>query len=218
MKYKKKKKEIIKYLIVIYKNKKSYKILHKKTFQKTILRLWDDEIRFIKPRFYIEYGKRGLPIKFELALLYPKDRTNKVLYVKDELGRNKVIELLDEKHKIKKIIDYYIEQTVFDLNNRKRLRYFELLNKIKEIKEFSQLFTLNNKLIIMNENITEIYGNVCNKTCIKLFSLIKEDLINEGITNFLFVRDIRTDQRKKLYNLLVEKGYKRRELFRHYSY
>ena len=156
MKYKKKKKEIIKYLIVIYKNKKKYKTLHKKTFQKTILRLWDDEVRFIKPRFYIEYGKRGLPIKYELALLYPKDKTNKIIYIKDDLGRNKVIELMDEKHKIKKIVDYYIEQTVFDLNNRKRLRYFELLAKIKEIKEFTQLFTLNNKLIILDEKAKKL--------------------------------------------------------------
>jgi hypothetical protein len=37
-------------------------------------------------------------------------------------------------------------------------------------------------------------------------------------TNFIFVRDITTIQRKNLYKILEEKGYKRRELFRHYSY
>lgn len=218
MKNKLKKKEKIKYLIVIYRNNKKFKILHKKSLQKTIIRLWDIESKFIKPRFFIEYGKRGSDVKFELALLYPKDKTQQQLYKKDTLGRNKVIELLDEKHKIKKIIDYYVEQTVYDIKEKKRIRYFEILKILKNFNELTQLFTLNNKLIILNENFVKVYNNVCKQTCQRLFNLLKEDLINYGVSNILFVRDIRTDQRKKLYNLLEEKGFKRTELFRHYSY
>jgi len=218
MKRRSNKKEKVKYLIVIYKNKKEYKVLHKKSFPKTILRIWDDEIRFIKPRFCIEYGKRGSPIKFELALLYPKDKTTQVIYTKDYLGRNKEIELLSEKYKIKKIINYYVEQKIYDISEKKYIRYCDLLNELKNFNELTQLFTLNNKLIILNENYVKMFNNICKESCDKLFTLLKEDLINFGISNILFVRDIRTDQRKRLYDLLVEKGFKRTELFRHYSY
>ena len=52
----------------------------------------------------------------------------------------------------------------------------------------------------------------------KLFDLVRTDLLNKKKTNFLFVKDITTHQRKLLYNLLESKGYNRRKLFKHYSY
>jgi hypothetical protein len=52
----------------------------------------------------------------------------------------------------------------------------------------------------------------------RLFAIIRDDLLKRKKSNFIFVKDITTHQRKLLYNLLVEKGYKRTELFRHYSY
>jgi hypothetical protein len=199
MKKRSNKKEKVKYLIVIYKNKKEYKVLHKKSFPKTILRIWDDEIRFIKPRFCIEYGKRGSDIKFELALLYPKDKTTQVIYTKDYLGRNKEIELLSEKYKIKKIINYYVEQKIYDINEKKYIRYCDLLNELKNFNELTQLFTLNNKLIILNENYVKMFNNICKKSCDKLFTLLKEDLINYGISNILFVREILELTKEKNY-------------------
>jgi hypothetical protein len=51
-----------------------------------------------------------------------------------------------------------------------------------------------------------------------LFELIKSDLLKRKRGNFLFVKDITTHQRKLLYEMLESKGYKRTELFRHYSY
>ena len=148
MKKYRKKKEKIKYLIVIYRNKKTYRVLHKKSYPKTILRLWENEINNIKPKFYIEYGKRGTDVKFEIALLYPKDKTLQTLYTKDSLGRIKKIELLNDTHKIKKIVDYYVEQKIFDLEKKKFIKYDELLNYLKSFNELTQLFTLNNLIII----------------------------------------------------------------------
>ena len=52
----------------------------------------------------------------------------------------------------------------------------------------------------------------------RLFELVKEDLLKANRTNFIFVKDSTTYQRTQLYDLLVSKGYKRTELFRHYSY
>ena len=48
--------------------------------------------------------------------------------------------------------------------------------------------------------------------------LYNDDLLNKKKTNFLFVKDVTTHQRKLLYNLLESKGYNRRKLFKHYSY
>jgi hypothetical protein len=90
--------------------------------------------------------------------------------------------------------------------------------KFKTISELTQIFTLNNKVFIYNENIIKVYGNVNKLNAEKFFNLLKEDLLDKKIMNFLFVKDVTTYQRTQLYNLLEEKGFKRSELFRHYSY
>ena len=82
----------------------------------------------------------------------------------------------------------------------------------------AQIFTLNNKLFMQNENDIKLYGNKNIKDTERLFDLIREDLLNKKKNNFIFVKDINTNQRISLYNLLESKGFKRTELFRHYSY
>lgn len=63
-----------------------------------------------------------------------------------------------------------------------------------------------------------MFGNKNLDDSDRLFAIIRDDLLKRKKSNFIFVKDITTHQRKLLYNLLVEKGYKRTELFRHYSY
>jgi hypothetical protein len=84
--------------------------------------------------------------------------------------------------------------------------------------DIAQIFTLNNKLFMQNENDIKLYGNKNIKDTERLFDLIREDLLNKKKNNFIFVKDINTNQRISLYNLLESKGFKRTELFRHYSY
>jgi hypothetical protein len=81
-----------------------------------------------------------------------------------------------------------------------------------------QIFTLNNKLFVQIDDEIFLFGNKNIKDASRLFELIREDVLKKKKTNFIFVRDITTIQRKNLYKILEEKGYKRRELFRHYSY
>jgi hypothetical protein len=92
------------------------------------------------------------------------------------------------------------------------------MNKITPITEIAQIFTLNNKIFVQIEEDIKLYGNKNKDDSERLFNIIKEDLVRRKKGNFIFVKDITTHQRTLLYNLLELKGFKRRELFRHYSY
>jgi hypothetical protein len=81
-----------------------------------------------------------------------------------------------------------------------------------------QIFTLNNKLFVQVDDEIFLFGNKNIKDATRLFEIVREDVLKKKKTNFLFVRDVTTSQRKNLYKILEEKGYKRTELFRHYSY
>ena len=137
---------------------------------------------------------------------------------RSSLGRNFPAKIENDKFRIKEIIPYWKEELVYDFNQKKRIRYHEMMEQITPITEISQIFTLNNKVFVQVDDNIKFFGNKNLRDTDRLFETIKEDLLKRKKGNFIFVKDITTHQRKQLYNLLESKGFKRQELFRHSSY
>jgi len=211
-----------KYFIVLFCNKKRVKVLHRSMTKNTIYEYWREFRTQKKPRYVKQQGStsssRKTELFYELALVFPKNRWSTSVYVKDSLGRNMEALIEEDKFRIKEIIPYWKEEQVYDFQTKKRIRYHEMLNKILPITEIAQVFLLNNKLFVQIENDIKLYGNKNINDSDRLFELVKEDLLKKKKGNFIFVKDVTTHQRSLLYNLLESKGYKRNELFRHYSY
>lgn len=93
-----------------------------------------------------------------------------------------------------------------------------MISDIKNTQDIAQIFTLNNKLFVQIENDVRLYGNKNIHDAERLFEIVKEELLKNKKGNFIFIKDVTTYQRKQLYTLLESKGFKRTELFRHYSY
>jgi predicted nucleic acid-binding protein len=163
-------------------------------------------------------GKKRTEMNFELALIYPMNRWATKSYTRDKLGRNIELKIDDEKQRIKYIIPYWEEELIYDFDAKNRIRYHQMMRHIMSIQEIAQIFTLNNKIFVQVENDIKMYGNKNLDDTTRLFEIMKNELLRKNKTNFIFVKDITTHQRILLYNLLESKGYKRSELFRHYSY
>jgi len=185
----------------------------------TITEYWNEYKTKRKPDFIkVQGGKRNQEQIFELALIFPHTRWSTNPWVKDSLGRNIEAKMEDSNFRIKEIIPYWKEEFIYDFQVKKRIRFHEMMDKIYPISEIAQVFTLNNKLFVQVENDVWLYGNKNLNDSERLFTLVKEKLLKRKRGNFIFVKDVTTHQRKLLYNLLESKGFKRRELFRHYSY
>lgn len=208
-----------KYFIVLFCNKKRVKILNRCQKKETIYRYWFEHKTQKKPRFTkTQNRKRGNEVFYELALIVPNNKTSTKTFVRDTLGRTIEAKFDDGNFKIKEIIPYWKEELIYDFQKKRRIRYHELLEHILSITEIGQIFTLNNKLFVQNDNNIFLYGNKNIKDSNRLFGLIKEDVLRKKRGNFIFIKDISTAQRKSLYKTLETKGYKKSELFRHYSY
>jgi hypothetical protein len=208
-----------KYFIVLFCNKKKIKIMYRCMQRTTVYEYWREFKTERKPRFIkLKGGKRNQELVYELALIFPNNRWANAVWVKDSLGRNQAAVIEDEKFRIKEIIPYWEEEYIYDLESKKRIRYHEMINKITPITEIAQIFTLNKNLFVQVENDVKMFGNKNLDDASRLFELVREDLLKMKRGNFIFVKDITTHQRKLLYDLLVSKGFNRRELFRHYSY
>ena len=208
-----------KYFIVLFCNKKRIKIFYRCQQRTTITEYWHEYKTQKKPKFIqLQGGKRNQELVFELALIYPNNRWATKTYVRDSLGRNVEAKIENNKFRIKEIIPYWKEELIYDFDNKKRIRYHEMIEFFLPIQEIAQVFTLNNKLFIQVENNIRMFGNKNLRDSERLFEIVKEDLLERKRGNFIFVKDITTHQRKLLYQMLENKGYKRTELFRHYSY
>jgi hypothetical protein len=208
-----------KYSIVLFENKQRLKVLYKCMKKDTVYEHWRDFKSQKKPMFVkLQGGKRRKELIHELALLLPYNRWTEQVWVKDSLGRNEKAILADEKFRIKEIIPYWVEEKVYDHQNGKRIYYDEMMSHILPITESAQIFTLNSKMFVQVEDDVRYFSckNVIDTE--RLFEIVKNDLLGRKINNFLFIKDVSTQQRKMLYAMLQGKGYKKSELFRHYSY
>ena len=208
-----------KYFIVLFSNKKKIKILYKCMQKTTVYEYWREFKTQRKPPFVkVQGGKRNQDLIFELALIFPNNRWVTQVWVKDSLGRNETAIIEGNKFRIKEIVPYWQEELIYDFQTKKRIRYHEMMEYITSVKDIAQVFTLNKNLFVQIENDVKMFGNKNKFDSERLFDIVREDLLKRGRGNFIFVKDINTHQRTLLYNLLESKGFKRTELFRHYSY
>lgn len=208
-----------KYFIVLFCNKKKVKILYKCMKRTTVYEYWREFKTEKKPRYVKQQGgKRNRELIYELGLIFPNNRWATQIWVKDSLGRNEPAIIEDEKFRIKEIVPYWEEELIYDYSIKKRIRYHQMMEYIDGVTEIAQIFTLNNKLFVQVEDDVRLFGNKNIKDADRLLELVKEDLLKKKRGNFIFVRDVTTHQRTLLYDLLESKGFKRQELFRHYSY
>ena len=208
-----------KYAIVLFENQKKIKVLYKCMQRKTVYEYWREYKTERKPPFVkLQGGKRRQELVYELGLLLPNNRWSDQVWVKDSLGRNQKAILEDDNLRIKEIIPYWVEEKVYDYDNGKRIRYHEMMEQILPINDIAQIFTLNNKLFVQIEDNVRYFSCKNLIDTERLFEIVKNDLLNRKRGNFMFVKDVSTQQRKMLYAMLIAKGYKKSELFRHYSY
>lgn len=209
-----------KYFIVLYCNKKRVKILHRSMRRTTAYEYWREfKTQQVPPFLKQQKGERKKnDLVFELALVFPNNRWATATYVRDSLGRNIEAKIENDKFRIKEIIPYWQEEQIYDFQIKKRVRYHVMMEQILPITEIAQIFTLNNKLFVQVDDDIKLFGNKNINDANRLFEIVKKDLVKRKKGNFFFVKDITTHQRSLLYKLLESKGFKKEELFRHYSY
>lgn len=210
-----------KYKIILFCNKKRKRLIYQTVSLPAVRDLWYELKTEKKPRFVKEYGgKRNQKLDFELALIYPDNRwaKKKTVIKRDDYGRLYEAGVDQKGFRLKEIIPYWREEKIFDYKTRKHIRYHELIKVFEEVDEIAQIFTLNNKLFLQIEEDVRMFGNKNLSDSERLFDLLREDLLKIKKGNFIFVKDVTTNQRKNLYVILKKKGYDSQTLFRHYSY
>ena len=205
-----------KYKIILFKNGKRVKCFFSSNSYKSILRKYSNIINEKKPKFVIEYLSRK-KVRFELGVVTTESIDDSI-FVKDDLGRTKEITMNNTVYNIVKLLPYWKEELVYDHTSKCKITYLEFLSQYLNYKDFKQVFTLNNKLIVQNEDDFSLFSLKTVSDALRFIDIIEFELMDAGRMDCLFVRDTSTVQRKQLYDLLERKGYDRGFLRKQYTY
>tara|TARA_R100001509_G_C4860301_1_gene213158 strand:- start:68 stop:703 length:636 start_codon:yes stop_codon:yes gene_type:complete len=205
-----------KYKIVLFRNGERNKVFFSSNNKKSILKKYSKLIEEKKPKFITEYISRK-KVMFELGIVTLLE-TDKDIYSKDDLGRTKKISLGNSEYNILRMVPYWKEELIYDHHTKNKITFFQLSEWYLNDKNFKQIFTLNNKLIVQTDDVFKIFSLKTVGDASRLLGIIELSFLDNGRYDCLFVPDNSTVQRKQLYNLLEGVGYSRQFLRKQYTY
>ena len=205
-----------KFKIVLFKNGERHKVLFSSNNKKSILRKYNNFIEEKKPKFVTDYICRK-KVMFELAII-TTECSDDIIYVKDSLGRTKAVTLAGSNYNFIKILPYWKEEHIYDHTLKTKIPFYALFSDYIVGEDFKQIFTLNNKFIIQKDEYFNVFSLKTVADSLRLLKIVELEFLNSGKYNYLFVSDTSTAQRKQLYDLLENAGYKRDFLRKQYTY
>mgnify|MGYP003653976414 CR=1 FL=1 len=205
-----------KYKIILLRDSLPKKTLFKSNVKRNIQQKFKKIGKEPHPLFIRKYVKRKI-CQFELGL-FSLEPSQKTLYIKDELGRNIKRELHLGDYFLIEIIPFWVEEHIYDHQTKKRISFEEFYDAYLHNSDFRQLFTLNNKIVIQQDEIIFIFSLKNIDDTNRLVSSIKKYIIEKNKMNCLIVQDYDTIQRKQLYTMLEKKGFNKNFLYKHYTY
>ena len=154
------------------------------------------------------------PCKYEIALITTTMDFQMDLFIQDDIGRNVKIKTDDSNYKILKISNYNLPEKLFDWSSNSRISFDFFYGKYFKSRELKNVFTVNNKLLIQQEDNVNIFSLKNSSESKRLLNILQEHMISENRSDAIFVPDNDNIQRKYLYSILEEKGVNKSKLYR----
>jgi len=202
------------FIIVLFKNKKKKKIIKGYLTDKNANLKYDKLLKENSVIFDVQI-ENSRPSHYEIALLSKEYAYQIPLFKTDEIGRNINIFLDDgDGYTIKRIDDYKIEELIYDYQTKQRITFNEFLKLYCPKNQLKIISTLHNKLIVQIDETFNLFVLKNTKDSERLLRTLESFFIENGRSDSLFVKDISVTHRKWMYNILEEKGFNRKFLYR----
>ena len=201
-------------MVVLFKNKKRKKIIKsfvRKNIAETFYNKKIEESNLI--RFNVEV-ENSEDVEYELGLVSTTLELQMDLFIQDDIGRNIKVQVDDDKFKILKVVPFNLVEKIQDWSTNKRITYDEFFKKYFSNRDLKNIFTIHNKLFIQKDDDISVFSLKNSSESKRLMKVIQDHLITEKRADGIFVTDRDTVQRKYLYNLLEEKGFNKKRLYR----
>ena len=207
----------MKYLIVLFKNKKRKKILNKFKTLERANKYFNDTLKTSNNVLFSKSFENGKPCKYEIGFLESGSTDFNLYFVKDELGRQIKVDIDDPDYRLTKIVDYNIEELLYDVNKKNKISFGGFIKKYLTRSGIKLISKLNNKVAIQNDDEVNFVSLKSIDECSRFINVLEDYLIKNGRLDCILVKDTSKQQKKYLYTILESKGIDKSFLYRRFT-
>lgn len=205
------------YLIVLFKNKKKQKIINKFVLLERANKFFEEQIKKSKEIIFPKETISGKESDFELGLIQVGKNQDKRIYLKDEFGRNTVVNMEEDNMSIVRISPIKVEEQIFDHENQKKISFDYFLKKYLKKDGVKLISGLNNKVIVQLDNDFKIFTFKNPNESNRFLDCLSSYCFKMKRVDCLIVKDTSKAQKKYLYELLTSKGFEKQFLYRKFT-
>ena len=121
---------------------------------------------------------------------------------------------VEKREIIKRVKKYKEEEKFLEVRKNKKLDSLEFLEKFLNKTGIKMLSKLNNKVILQNDDKVDLFTFKNIKESERFLDCLQNYLFENNKKDCIIVKDVSITQRKYLYEILVNKGFNKKYLFR----
>lgn len=202
------------YLVVVFKNKERKKIINKfKTKERANL-FFDKLIEENKSVIFETKVENARPCDYEISILEKKNDNFDRMFVKDDLGRQVLVNLDDPDYKIIKVVKYKIPEKIYDVDRKVKITMETFIKNYLPKNSIKLISRLNNKIVLQNDEVVRLFSLKDENESKRFLDSLNEFLISQERMDCIIVSEASKAQKKYLYDILSEKGISKQSLYR----
>lgn len=202
------------YLVVLFKNKERKKIINKfKTYERAD-NFFKKLINENESVIFETLVENARPCNYELCLLEKSNDNFDKLFVRDDFGRQILVNLDDPDYKIIKVSKYKVPDKIFDVDKNKKITTEEFIKKYLPKNSIKLISRLNNKVVVQNDNDVKLFSLKNENESRRFLENLNDHLIDSGRGDSIIVTETSKPQKKYLYDVLSEMGISKQSLYR----
>jgi len=202
------------YVIVLFKNKKKYKIIKEYNTYKNALSLYNQKVKECDNVIFDVQTENGLDVKYEIALLEKSSSKVVAIFKTDEMGRNIKLDVDNPDYSILKIQEYKIPEKIQNVKTKEREDVNSIIKKYINDSSLKLVSKLNNKIIIQDDDKFNLFSSKSEYDAERFLINLESHMISNNRKNCLIVRDSSIEQKKYLYEVLSNVGFDKKMLYR----
>lgn len=157
--------------------------------------------------------ENGKECKFEIAVLELGGKLSSTIH-RDEYGRNIDHKVEDTDYVIVKIQNFNYEERVYDISEKRKVTFLEIINEFSKHKGLKSVFKINNKVVFQFDDILKVYSCKTDFESKRFLNELQRYCLENKKTDYLISYSEDVAHKKDLYRILTSKGYDIKMLYR----
>ena len=205
------------YLIVLFDNKVKQKIIKKYITFKKAKQYFEKCLSDSNEVIFEQVIKNGRPCDYEIGLVEMSSMQLVPVYITDEMGRNVRVKMENSGMTLVNISKYKIEEEMYDIKRKEKINTNTLIRRYLKKENVKMVSSLNNKVVIQNDNEVTLLSFKSQEESVRFIDCLSNYFFKIKRGDCICVKDVSSAQRKYLFNLLKNKGFDKKMLYRKFT-